>query len=511
MRVTDPQMAEGRRWRRRAWFSRAWSIGGLIVAALLLAMGSSDISGVLPAADPGQHAIAPAATVVESSTPSQEMEHATRLSVASSVALSVGSSPVLSVATMDPTIPTVHRAESLATPTATRSATRQPVRTFPIRTYAGRAVGPVAVTPVAAVGLPTVTPTPRVGELTAPEAQPEATAELRTADGQLVTAPGQTPVQDAENEEAASTDTASILENGAENFGAIPAFAPTNLELAGRYTVQEGDTLWGVSIEMGLDLVDTVCAVSPDFALDRPLVVGDILSAPPIGTACHRVEAGETPQAIAEVYGVAAESITAEPWNRLGAVEIDAPLVPDTYVRVPVGSQAATSGAGAGQLDGFLEFMLTQPVTDSPHVTYARGGPETQPPRSSVPANWPYGSGDFAWPVYGWLSNGYRLDHRAIDIAAQPGSFVTAADRGVVIRAGWNDQGYGRFVVVDHNIDYVTLYAHLDQVLVAEGDVVGQGEILGTVGSTGNSTGPHLHFEIRDFGRRANPIVYLLR
>lgn len=128
-----------------------------------------------------------------------------------------------------------------------------------------------------------------------------------------------------------------------------------------------------------------------------------------------------------------------------------------------------------------------------------------------VPKDWPYGSGNFMWPVYGWMSQGYRNDHRAIDIAAPSGSFVTAADRGVVLRSGWNDQGYGIFVVIDHNIDYITLYAHLTETFVKEGDVVAQGDIIGTIGSTGNSTGPHLHFEIRDFGRRANPLDLLMR
>ena len=88
---------------------------------------------------------------------------------------------------------------------------------------------------------------------------------------------------------------------------------------------------------------------------------------------------------------------------------------------------------------------------------------------------------------------------------------MAAADRGVVIRAGWNDQGYGNFVVIDHNIDYITLYAHLDDIFVEEGQVVAQGALLGTMGSTGRSTGPHLHFEIRDFGRRVDPIPLLLR
>ena len=128
-----------------------------------------------------------------------------------------------------------------------------------------------------------------------------------------------------------------------------------------------------------------------------------------------------------------------------------------------------------------------------------------------LPADWPYGSGHFEWPLAGWLTQGYRYDHRAIDVAAPLGTQVLAADRDVVTRSGWNKQGYGLFVVIDHNIDYVTLYAHLSQLLVKQGDVVAQGDVVGLVGSTGNSTGPHLHFEIRDFGRLINPLELLGR
>jgi murein DD-endopeptidase MepM/ murein hydrolase activator NlpD len=109
------------------------------------------------------------------------------------------------------------------------------------------------------------------------------------------------------------------------------------------------------------------------------------------------------------------------------------------------------------------------------------------------------------------MTQGYRYDHRAIDIAAKAGTLIAAADRGVIVRAGWNNQGYGNFVVVDHNIDYVTLYAHLSEIFVREGEIVAQGQLLGQVGSTGNSTGPHLHFEIRDFGRLTNPLELLGR
>lgn len=284
------------------------------------------------------------------------------------------------------------------------------------------------------------------------------------------------------------------------------------------YTVRPGDTLLTVALETGLDLAETPCAIAPDFDPATPLVIGDVLTAPPANIRCHTVQPGETLETIAAQYGVSAAQIYFLAWNQLNAAPGEsASLTPGRHLRVPLPLSAelgmlppASDGESA---TAFLPAMLAMPVNTSPFSLFAEGSARrsARAPASMgpIPANWPYGSGRFVWPVYGWLSQGYRADHRAIDIAAPTGTAVTAADRGVVIRAGWNNQGYGQFVVIDHNIDYITLYAHLDQVFVAEGQVVGQGELLGVVGSTGNSTGPHLHFEIRDFGRRTNPLELL--
>ncbi|MFN3980520.1 MAG: peptidoglycan DD-metalloendopeptidase family protein [Caldilinea sp.] len=276
------------------------------------------------------------------------------------------------------------------------------------------------------------------------------------------------------------------------------------------YTVQPGDTLFTIALEMGLDLDDAPCAVRADFAVDQPLVIGDVLSAPPANVVCHEVQPGETVESIAAIYFVDAGQIRALAWNRLTG-DPDRPLTAYTHLRVPLA--ALTPGQPASDSDlSFLLTMLNMPVNTSPFVVFAQKS-ATRTPESvtvgPVPADWPYGSGRFTWPVYGWLSQNYRFDHRAVDIAAPQGTPVTASDRGVVLRAGWNNQGYGRFVIIDHKIDYVTLYAHLDRVLVKEGEIVGQGQVIGTVGSTGNSTGPHLHFEIRDFGRLTNPLELL--
>lgn len=302
-----------------------------------------------------------------------------------------------------------------------------------------------------------------------------------------------------------------------------PAVSPVGMDASAGYTVRAGDTLFTVALEMGLDLNDVPCAIAPGFTVDQPLVIGNKLSIPPANIACHTVLAGETLPAIAEQYGSSAEQIYLLPWNRLGTVDMSAvTLQPGTHLRVPLPLPAfwhpSAAMPGAGNPDGlteasFLPLMLAMPLNTSPFVVLGQEQRSNRVPEHKVlgpvPADWPYGSGHFVWPVYGWLSQGYRYDHRAIDIAAVQGTPVTAADRGVVVRAGWNDQGYGRFVVIDHQIDYVTLYAHLDRILVHEGDIVGQGQVIGTVGSTGNSTGPHLHFEIRDFGRLANPLELL--
>jgi murein DD-endopeptidase MepM/ murein hydrolase activator NlpD len=284
------------------------------------------------------------------------------------------------------------------------------------------------------------------------------------------------------------------------------------------YTVQPGDTLLTVALEIGVDLDDMPCLIAPDFTLDQPLVIGNVLALPTQGLLCHAVQPGEKLATLAAQYGVAAEQIYQEAWNRLQDRPLAAVQLPvGGHLRIPIGPSASqlTGDTPVIPLDAenFLTRMLQQPVNSSPFVALAVGGANRAATSEAgvVPPNWPYGSGHFTWPLFGWLTQGYRYDHRAIDVAAPLGTLVTAADRGVVIRAGWNEQGYGNFVVIDHNIDYITLYAHLSEIVVQEGQVVAQGQALGRVGSTGNSTGPHLHFEVRDFGRLANPLELLGR
>ncbi|MFN6540494.1 MAG: murein hydrolase activator EnvC family protein [Nostoc sp. EkiNYC01] len=128
------------------------------------------------------------------------------------------------------------------------------------------------------------------------------------------------------------------------------------------------------------------------------------------------------------------------------------------------------------------------------------------------------GTGMFTYPSdaatsspFGWRMHpvlGYRRFHAGLDFAASYGSTIRAADSGTVIFAGWYG-GYGRAVIIDHGNGITTLYGHTSELYVTEGQAVQRGQAIAAVGSTGLSTGPHLHFEVRRNGSPVNPADYL--
>ena len=128
------------------------------------------------------------------------------------------------------------------------------------------------------------------------------------------------------------------------------------------------------------------------------------------------------------------------------------------------------------------------------------------------------GSGALAWPVVGAVTSkfGYRIHpifnvrkmHTGIDIDADMGDPIRAAAAGKVVSAGWRG-GYGKCIVISHGGGLATLYGHASELLVSAGEEVERGEVIGKVGSTGYSTGPHLHFEVRVNGSPVDPLGYL--
>ncbi len=123
------------------------------------------------------------------------------------------------------------------------------------------------------------------------------------------------------------------------------------------------------------------------------------------------------------------------------------------------------------------------------------------------------------WPAKGFITDGfgYRIDpftgkrafHKGIDISARRGTPVVAPADGIVTMAG-KTKGYGNFVVINHQNNIETRYGHLRDIFVKKGQIVKRGDVIGTVGNTGRSTGPHLHFEVRVNGKAVNPRDYII-
>lgn len=159
-----------------------------------------------------------------------------------------------------------------------------------------------------------------------------------------------------------------------------------------------------------------------------------------------------------------------------------------------------------------LEVLIQQKVAE------ARARAEAQAKTNSRTNILIQGTGMFTYPSdaptsspFGWRMHpvlGYRRFHAGLDFAASYGSTIRAADSGTVIFAGWYG-GYGRAVIIDHGKGITTLYGHTSQLFVSEGQAVQRGQAIAAVGSTGLSTGPHLHFEVRRNGTAVNPADYL--
>lgn len=247
------------------------------------------------------------------------------------------------------------------------------------------------------------------------------------------------------------------------------------------YTVKQGDTFWSLALDFGRDLDTMSCATTPTGADAEALTPGQVITVPALTDLCYTVRPGDTLTSIAARNRVTVAQIVAVPWNAFSS----APY------RVVAKQRILLPGARPDAKPRADRAVVSKPSDQW-------GGTEYQ--------DWPYGDGHFIWPVEGgWISQGATAGHTALDIAVPLGTKVVAADRGKVISAGWNPTGYGFRVVIDHGIDYITLYAHLSDIYVQPGDIVGKGQVIGLSGANGNTTGPHLHFEVRDFGRLIDP------
>jgi len=247
------------------------------------------------------------------------------------------------------------------------------------------------------------------------------------------------------------------------------------------YTVQKGDSVFGIADKFSIK-PETILWGNPDKLNDDPHLIqaGMELRILPIDGAYYQWKAGDSLASVAKEFNVDPGAILEWPANRIdetAAVDEGVGLI------IPGGTRPlrswfvptiARGSAGVGS-------------------AYGAGGCTGDFSSGAI------GTGGFVWPSANHFISGndYWSGHLAIDIAGGQGDPIWAADGGVVVYSGWSNGGYGNMVMIDHGTGWLSVYAHLSDTRVACGQSVSQGQAIGHMGSTGNSTGTHLHFETR--------------
>jgi murein DD-endopeptidase MepM/ murein hydrolase activator NlpD len=260
------------------------------------------------------------------------------------------------------------------------------------------------------------------------------------------------------------------------------------------YTVESGDAIFSIASKYNIS-PESLLWSNYDVLKDDPHSIrpGQILTIPPTDGILYEWQERDTVETVAAEFEANVDDILSWSGNNLDLTNPE--IEPGDVVMIPGGERE------------FQQWVVP---------TYSVGGDGVL---ANLPSNCSvsdysynyYGTGFFIWPAANhYLSgNDYWSGHKAIDIAAGLGMPIYAADSGVVVYAGWNSNGYGNMVMIDHLNGYATLYAHLSSINVACGSGVYQGQLIGNAGSTGNSTGAHLHFEVRYLGGFLNPWTVL--
>jgi len=240
-----------------------------------------------------------------------------------------------------------------------------------------------------------------------------------------------------------------------------------------KYEVEVGDTLWKISKKFSVDL-SLLMNFNPNLANKNIIVVGQKLNIPRGNVIIHKIKSGETLWSIAQRYNVS------------------------SYELVKINNIAHSNLIQVGEA---LIIPINNSDGDSSRKKYYS--------KTNINNQ----NSTFIWPTkYRRITSPFgrrwgRI-HKGIDIAAPKGSLVRAARSGVVTQSRYLS-GYGKAIYIDHGNGISTRYAHNSRLLVRAGDKVYQGQIIAYSGSTGRSTGPHLHFEIRIKDRAINPLSYL--
>lgn len=309
--------------------------------------------------------------------------------------------------------------------------------------------------------------------------------------------PAPTEVQ-PELPEFAKIDTYTGIERTVLITTTLPARAREDVIV---YTVEQGDTLFGIAEKFGLK-PETLLWGNQLVLGDNPhnLRPGQELNILPVNGTYYRWTAGDGLNGVAKFFGVDPEDIITYPGNHLNLEQIgdfaDPSIEPGTWLIIPGGTRE------------FITWSAPVIPRDNPGVAKVLG-----PGACGSIVDGAVGVGSFIWPANNHFLSGFdyspSTNHSGIDIDGNTGDAIYAVDNGVVVYAGWNNWGYGNVVVVNHGNGWQTLYAHLNTYNVGCGQSVFQGNVIGAMGDTGNSSGSHLHYEMMYNGAKVNPWDYL--
>jgi murein DD-endopeptidase MepM/ murein hydrolase activator NlpD len=252
------------------------------------------------------------------------------------------------------------------------------------------------------------------------------------------------------------------------------------------HRVVRGDSIFAIAESYKLK-PETVLWANYDVLQDDPhsLKPGQVLKIPPTDGIYYQVKENDSLESVAEEFHATVEDILNYPGNDIDLA--DPKVESGSWVMIPGGERE------------FVQWLVP---------TVATGASGTSSTSQSACAGGAVGSGGFVWPAdnHSLSGNDYWSGHLGIDIAAGEGASVYAADGGVVTMAqGGYNYGYGNVIQIDHGNGYSTVYAHLSRIGVGLCASVAAGQWIGASGSTGNSQGAHLHFEVRQSGGFINP------
>jgi murein DD-endopeptidase MepM/ murein hydrolase activator NlpD len=265
-----------------------------------------------------------------------------------------------------------------------------------------------------------------------------------------------------------------------------------------KYVVQQGDTLFGIAEKFGIE-PESVLWGNFDVLQDDPhrLQPGQEINIPPVDGTVYTWHEGDGLNGVAAFFKVNPQDIIDWPGNEIDPdVDPDNPAIePGVALMIPGGKRE------------IVTWSAPRITRSNPSAAKILG-----PGACGSVYDGPIGTGVFIWPTPLHYLSGYDYSsiHPAIDIAGSTGHAIFASDSGVVVYSGWNDWGYGYVIVLDHGNGWQTLYAHLSQINVGCGQAAFQGQVIGAMGSTGNSSGSHLHFEMmHDEYGKVNPWNFL--